>query len=105
MKPFKHKYKIIHFYLLMLLFTTLILNSCNEEAEAMKWVDLRYRVEDSYLLEAKEPALVTFQVKSTDPWEVFGKEDWYSISPNKGEAGETYTVTVTANENSNLDDR
>ena len=105
MKPFKQKNKIIHFYLLTLLFIPLLLNSCNEEDEGMKWVDLRYRVEDSYLIEAKDPAPITFQVKSTDPWEVFGKADWYSISPNKGEAGETYTVTITANENTNLDDR
>lgn len=81
-----------------------LLQSCNDD-EAEKWVDLRYRVEDSYLVEAKNPEPFSFQVKSTDPWEVFGKYDWYTISPDKGEAGETYTVTVTCKENTELDDR
>ncbi|UVP34840.1 hypothetical protein NXW58_08100 [Bacteroides faecis] len=45
------------------------------------------------------------EVKSTDPWEVFGKYDWYTISPSTGEAGETYTVTVICKENTELDDR
>lgn len=48
-----------------------LLQSC-DDSEAEKWVDLRYRVEDSYLVEAKNPEPVSFQVKSTDPWEVFG---------------------------------
>ena len=81
-----------------------LLQGC-DDSEAEKWVDLRYRVEDSYLVEAKNPEPVSFQVKSTDPWEVFGKYDWYTISPSTGEAGETYTVTVTCKENTELDDR
>ncbi len=80
-------------------------SGCNND-EAMKWVDLRYRVEDSYLVEAKNPESFSFQVKSTDPWEVFGKYDWYTISPNKGEASDkTSTVTITCKENTSLDDR
>ena len=80
-------------------------SGCNDD-EAMKWVDLRYRVEDSYLVEAKNPESFSFQVKSTDPWEVFGKYDWYTISPNKGEASDkTSTVTITCKENTSLDDR
>ena len=81
-----------------------LLQGC-DDSEAEKWVDLRYRVEDSYLVEAKNPEPVSFQVKSTDPWEVFGKYDWYTISPSTGEAGETYSVTVTCKENTELDDR
>lgn len=86
------------------LLTSSLLQSCKED-EAMKWVDLRYRVEDSYLVEAKAPETITFKVKSTDPWVVFGKSDWYTISPDQGEPGETYTVTITCKENTNLDDR
>lgn len=83
----------------------LFLQSCEDENKAMKWVDLRYRVEDSYLLEAKNPESVSLQVKSTDPWEVFGQYNWHTISPDKGEAGETHTVTITCLENKELDDR
>lgn len=78
---------------------------CSDEKEPMKWVDLRYRVEDSYLLEAKNPETVSFLVKSTDPWEVFGKESWHTISPASGAAGEIFTVTITCDENTGLDDR
>lgn len=82
-----------------------LLQSCKDEDEALKSVDLRYKVEESYLVEAKSPEAISFKVKSTDPWEVFGKYDWYTLSPDKGEAGETYTVTLTCKENTNLDDR
>lgn len=90
---------------LMLFSASSLLQSCKDDDEAKKWVDLRYRVEESYLVEAKNPEPVSFQVKSTDPWEVFGKYDWYTISPDKGEAGETHTVTITCKENTSLDDR
>lgn len=85
--------------------TVLLLQSCKNDDEVMKSVDLRYRVEDSYLLEAKNPIPISFKVKSTDLWEVFGKHDWYSISPNTGDPGEIYTVTITCDENTGLDDR
>lgn len=77
---------------------------CDDE-QAEKWVDLRYRVEDAYLVEAKDPKPITFQVKSTDKWEVFGKYDWHTITPNAGEPGEAYDVTVQCKENTDLDDR
>ena len=38
-----------------------LLQSC-DDSEAEKWVDLRYRVEDSYLVEAKNPEPVSFQL-------------------------------------------
>lgn len=82
-----------------------LLQSCKDEDESTKWVDLRYRVEDSYLLEAKNPESISFQVKSTDPWEVLGTQNWYSVSPDRGEAGQTATVTITCTENTHLDDR
>ena len=87
-----------------LLAASTVLQGCKED-EAMKWVDLRYRVEDSYLVEAKNPETISFKVKSTDPWIVFGKSDWYTISPDKGDPEETYTVTIICKENTNLDDR
>lgn len=88
-----------------LLTITSLLQSCTKENETVKSVDLRYRVEDVYLLEAKNPSTVSFLVKSTDNWEVFGQHNWYTISPDKGGAGETYTVTITCKENTDLDDR
>lgn len=104
MKPIIHKITFWTFSFFALLTTSSLLQSC-EDDEATKWVDLRYRVEDSYLVEASNPESFSFQVKSTDPWEVFGKYDWYTISPDKGEAGETYTVTISCKENTSLDDR
>lgn len=104
------KFNIYKITLLVLSFTAFLstvslLQSCSNDDKAMKWVDLRYRVEDSYSVEAKDPAPISFQVKSTDPWEVFGKYDWHTITPNTGDPGKTYTVTITCNENTDLDDR
>lgn len=85
-----------------------VAQSCNEDNEPMKWVDLRYRVDqDSYVVDIKGTETISFLVKSTDPWEVFGskRENWYTISPDRGEAGETDTVTITCKENFDLDDR
>ena len=81
-----------------------ILQSCQDD-EAIKSVDLRYRVEDSYILEAKNPETISLVVKSTDKWEVFGKYDWNTITPASGDAGEKYTVEITCTENTDLDDR
>ena len=85
----------------------LALFSCSDEKEQMKWVDLRYRVEDSYLLEASNPETITFLVKSTDPWMVYGTADWYAITPSSGEGDmeNTTTVTIVCEENIDLDDR
>ncbi|WP_420187645.1 BACON domain-containing protein [Bacteroides pyogenes] len=105
MKLVKYRTALLGFSLFALWGMSLLLQSCKDDEKAEKWVDLRYRVEDAYLLEAKNPEPVSFLVKSTDPWEVFGKYDWYAISPAKGEAGETYTVTITCKENTELDDR
>ena len=84
--------------------TSLALQGC-DDSDPMKWVDLRYRVEDSYTVEAQNPEVISFQVKSTDTWKVFGKEDWHIISPAEGESGQTYTVTLTCRNNTELDDR
>lgn len=98
-------HKLLYTSFLMLLSTLLFLQSCNNDNEPTKWVDLRYRVNDSYSVEAQNPTPISFQVRSSDPWEIFGKCDWYTITPNTGNPEETYTVTITCNENSNLDDR
>lgn len=76
-----------------------------KDNQAEKWVDLRYRVDDSYLVKAANPEPITFQVKSTETWTVSGKYDWYTISPATGNPGETYDVTIQCQENTNLDDR
>lgn len=104
MKSIIHKAIYWALPLLTLPTTGLLLQSC-EEDKAEKWVDLRYRVEDSYVIQASNPEPFSFEVKSTDSWEVFGKYDWYTLSPSTGEAGKTCTVTVACKENTALDDR
>lgn len=108
MKHIIHKTRFWSLSFFALLATSYLLQGCQED-ETMKWVDLRYRVEkDAYTVDAKGTEQVSFQVKSTDPWEVFGTnhEDWYTISPDKGEAGDkTTTVTISCKENTALDDR
>lgn len=104
MKQMIHKAIYRALFLLTLPAAELLLQGC-EEDKAEKWVDLRYRVEDTYEVDAANPEPFSFQVKSTDPWEVFGKHDWHTISPSTGEAGKTYTVTITCKENTDLDDR
>ena len=78
----------------------------------MKWVDLRYRAEDSYSLPWESPEAFSFLVKSTDPWTVRSyNPDWCTITPAEGKGNpvineaETYTVTVQYKDNAQLDDR
>ena len=78
----------------------------------MKWVDLRYRAEDSYSLPWNSPEAFSFLVKSTDPWTVRSyNPDWCTITPAEGEGNpvineaQTYTVTVQYQDNAQLDDR
>ena len=61
-------HKIAFLGLFTLLAAVPVLQSCDDD-EKQKAVDLRYRVEDSYLLPADgttDELSVTFQVKSTD---------------------------------------
>ena len=89
------------------------LGGCQPVEEGpMKWVDLRYRVEDSYSLPSTSPEAFSFLVKSTDPWTVRSyNPDWCTIDPVAGEGNpvindaETYTVTVQYADNTELDDR
>jgi len=86
---------------------------CQEKEEGpMKWVDLRYRAEDSYSLPWESPEAFSFLVKSTDPWTVRSyNPDWCTITPAEGEGNpaiadaETYTVSVQYKDNAQLDDR
>lgn len=89
------------------------LGGCQEKEEGpMKWVDLRYRAEDSYSLPWESPEAFSFLVKSTDPWTVRSyNPEWCTITPAEGEGNpvivdaETYTVTVQYKDNAQLDDR
>lgn len=89
------------------------LGGCQEKEEGpMKWVDLRYRAEDSYSLPWESPEAFSFLVKSTDPWTVRSyNPDWCTITPAEGEGNsvineaETFTVTVQYKDNAQLDDR
>ena len=95
-------------YILTLFAVLALFLGCEEDEGPMKWVDLRYDIpQDSYLIGKEGQETVTIRVKSTDPWEVFGKkgETWYTISPERGDADEIYTVTITCEPNTDLDDR
>ena len=82
-----------------------LLLSCSEK-EPMKWVDLRFLAEDRYELTAFDPEPIVLQVKSTDPWTVYGQhQDWCAISPAEGGPDELFEVTVTYTDNTGLDDR
>ena len=85
----------------------------------MKWVDLRYRAEDSYSLSWDSPEAFSILVKSTDPWTVRSyNPDWCTITPAEGEGNpidndgyqkfneaRTDTVTIQYLPNAQLDDR
>lgn len=99
-----HKIALVGASCLILTSTSQLLHSCSED-EPMKWVDLRYKTENAYLFSASGEESYTIQVKSTDPWSVFAKEDWSIITPNQGDPDKIYDVTITCKENTDLDDR
>lgn len=95
------------------------LAGCNKN-EATKTplesVDLRYRANDKYELDAVSPRAFNIVVKSTKPWTVRSYHpDWCIISDEEGEAqpdslvhvgkGENTTVTIQYYDNTELDDR
>ncbi len=89
-----------------LVFFALLFAGCAKETEPMKWVDLRFFADDSYTLSAANPEKIVFQVKSTDPWTVYGQNpSWSEITPSSGEAGEIYDVEIQYFNNTDLDDR
>lgn len=81
------------------------LASCNEDDGDVRFVDLRYNPEDSYLVTAGSPEDVVFEVKSNYPWKIFGKKDWYAVTPASGQPDSIYKVTIAIQENTDLDDR
>lgn len=99
-----HKIALLGASCFMIATASQLLHSCSED-EPMKWVDLRYKTEDAYLFSASGEESYTIQVKSTDPWSVFAKEDWSKITPNQGDADKIYDVTISCKENTDLDDR
>lgn len=89
----------------LIILLSLFTQSCQDD-EAMKWVDLRYKADDSYTIPADGTQTVNIQVKSTDPWIIYSNHsDWCTISPNEGEASELYDVQITYKPNTALDDR
>ena len=83
--------------------------SCEKPKQDADWVDLRYLANDEYIISAKDPQIITFQVKSTDPWKVYSyheKEEWCTINPSTGDDPEkTYKVEIQYTDNNSLDDR
>ena len=82
------------------------------EEGPLKWVDLRFRVEDRYELPALAPEAFSFLVKSTDAWTVTSyNPEWCIITPDTGEGNPVIneavvdTVVVQYSENNELDDR
>ena len=81
------------------LLTMLFAVACQDD-EPQKWVDLRYKAEDAYILEATAPSPIRLQVKSTDPWRVYGlHDDWCTITPAEGTSGEIFDVEVCYSDN------
>ena len=81
-----------------------------------KVVDLRYRVDDSYELDAISPQSISIIISSTDPWTVTtAHPEWCTIDIEEGAGsnpdsvhvglGTKTTVHVQYYDNNNLDDR
>ena len=96
---------------------TIGFSACEEKQDQpLDSVDLRYRVNDSYDLDAVSPQAFTIVVKSTKPWTIRSYHpDWCIISEEEGEAqpdslvhvgkGENTYVKVQYYDNTDLDDR
>lgn len=90
---------------LLLICSSWSVQSCKDD-DPVKWVDLRYKAEDTYTIAASGEEKVAIQVKSTDPWEVYSNHaDWCTITPDKGEPGDVYDVEISYKANTALDDR
>ncbi|MBQ9463475.1 MAG: BACON domain-containing protein [Bacteroidales bacterium] len=98
---------------------TLIAGLCacgQKPDDTLPSVDLRYRVADSYSLDAISPKAFTITVKSTQKWTIRSYHpDWCIIEVEEGEAvadslvhtgkGESTSVRVQYYDNDQLDDR
>lgn len=87
-----------------------------EPAETGDIVDLRYRAQDEYNLDAVSPKAFTIVVKSTQPWTIRSYHpDWCIIEQEDGEPvdadlvhsgqGDNTSVKVQYYDNTSLDDR
>ena len=111
--------QIFHFILTGFVLTAVLAGCYSKDVvpEANKdVVDLRYRVESEYHLEAINAAAFTIVVKSSRPWSITSDHpDWCIIGQEEGEAvadtlvhkgqGESTTVKVQYYDNTDLDDR
>lgn len=107
MKDILNKYKTGWYavWCILAIGTSLLMHSCTDD-ETTKIVDLRYRAKDTYNLPASNPQAIKIQVKSSEQWMVYSDHpDWCSISPEQGEAGETFDVSIQYKANTELDDR
>lgn len=108
--------KILHL-ILACLALVIGVTACEQKPEpVIDGADLRYRVADSYNLDAISPKAFTIVVKSTKPWTVTSKHpDWCIIDIEEGEAvadslvhvglGDNTTIRVQYYDNTGLDDR
>lgn len=92
--------------------------SCSDkdDKEEIKTVELRYRVDDSYTLDAVSAKAFSIVVTSTDPWTITSAHpDWCIITQEDGAGsdpdkvrygqGDKTTVRVQYYDNTELDDR
>ena len=70
-----------------------MLVGCNEDYEAAHLDDLR--VSSSYIALSQSGSSNTFTVTATDNWTIENTNDWLTVSPTSGSAGETI-VTLSA---------
>lgn len=93
------------------------LQGCREKEQASEpMVELRYRAQDTYELDAVSPRAFTIVVASTDPWMITSAHpDWCIIETEEGDGsdpdlirigqGTKYSVKVQYYDNTELDDR
>ena len=93
----------------LLFISSLGLASCSDEP--VTGTDLRFEedgkmiVEDSYVIDAAGTKKITLRIRCDHDWKIVGTgQEWYTISPSQGEAGEA-TVTISCAVNESLDDR
>ncbi|QZT38175.1 hypothetical protein K5X82_04555 [Halosquirtibacter xylanolyticus] len=87
------------------LFPILMVSCSEEEEEEFTIVDLRYNPKDKYQLSSADAEEIKFEVKSSHPWKVFGKENWYTINPESGPQDQIFMVSIKVEDNTLLDDR
>ncbi|MDD7559925.1 MAG: BACON domain-containing carbohydrate-binding protein [Porphyromonas sp.] len=85
-----------------------VLVACGDKTtgEPMNYVDLRYRVSDSYDLPASAAEPVIFLVRSDYPWKISSSNpSWVEIKPSEGAKDLLTEVRAVYSDNVDLDDR